>query len=326
MIRHFKYSVIGSITLFSLVFLVQLSGFSQSIYGQDTPTKPLQPVYIITTINEPGDRYHNYVGDISKLYSTCPPEIVILVHGWDPAIPSALESFDRASMSMDANHLNKPVVGFLWPSMTFPASPNIDIKAAFTAMALNAEKAGYGLANFLIDSKIRCPHTALDVAAHSAGTRVVKSAFDRLDSNNGWKVNQYKLKGVAFLGAAIPSTTPDIKTPFGNFIKNSVFQFANLYSPKDILLPIGLTQTDLGLTGINPGVTHPLNYRDQNVMAQLINNKDANGDGNCDLQIITHVCVSAIGENHLGYWGYRDTSKHLVNDGAMDLVVALFRP
>jgi hypothetical protein len=316
MISNFEYTVIGLITLFSLIFLVQLSASSQSIYGQPVPTRPLHPVYVITTINETGDRYHNFVGDISKLYSTCPPEVVLLVHGWDPSIPSALESLDRASMSMDTKNLQLPVVGFLWNS----ATPSINV------VALNAEKAGNGLANFLIDSKIRCPHTALDIAAHSAGTRVVKSAFDRLDSNNGWKVNQYKLKIVAFLGAAIGSTTPDIKTPFGNFIKNSVNQFANLYSLKDILLPIGGPQTDLGLNGIKPGTSHPLNYKDRNVLAQLINNNDANGDGKCDLQSITHRCVSAIGENHLGYWGFRDTSKHLVNDGAMDIVVSLIRP
>jgi alpha/beta hydrolase family protein DUF900 len=321
------------ITLFLIVSFA-LSLYSGVVYAQIGPTKPKVPVSILEpSFNAPG--YQFDVGSTDP-FSLCPNQIVILVHGWAPTPNSALADFDRAAMSLDANNVYGRVVGFLWASETFTHKPpytKSELETAFKTAAANADKAGHALAKYIIDSRPKCSgHASIYIAAHSLGTGVVKSALTELASNNAWKLNNYKIEKVFFLGGALPKTSPDIKSPFGNFIKTSVLKFYNLYSPPDKTLSMCIVfgvNCDLGINGATPTVTTAPNYADKNVSSLIIKNDDANGDGSCDVRILTDstlTCVSlSVGANHLGYWGFWDISKHLINSGPMSLVTSLMK-
>ena len=48
----------------------------------------------------------------------CPPEIVIIVHGFGLDDAKAAERFDRTLMSLQANNYKIPLIGFSWDSNT----------------------------------------------------------------------------------------------------------------------------------------------------------------------------------------------------------------
>lgn len=317
---------------------IALSPYSRLVYAQpapNSPTKPKVPVAVLEPSTNPKG-YQFHVGSTDP-FSVCPNQIVILVHGWNPTPDSVLADFDRAAMSLDANNVYGRVVGFSWPSETLPKhdppSPYTAAEriAAVHVAALNADNAGHALAKYLIDSRPKCSgHASIYIVAHSMGTRVVNSTLNQLASNNAWKLNNYKIEKVFFLGAALDPKTPDIKSPLGNFIKTSVIHFYNLHSPPDQFLPICVVihvSCDLGINGASPSITTPLNYADKKVADLIIKNGDANGDRLCDLDPFDPAkCASILaGQNHLGYWGFWDTSRHLINSGPMSLVSSLMK-
>jgi hypothetical protein len=288
--------------------------------------------------------YQFHIGSTDP-FNECPNQIVILVHGWSQTSKSALDDFDRAAMSLDANSVDARVVGFKWNSetLTFHKLPYKapEIKLALMTAATNAYNAGHALAKYLMDSRPKCfGHARIYIVAHSLGTAVVKSALEQLASNGAWNSNHYKLEKIFFLGAALETKTPDIKSPFGNFIKTSVLNFYNLHSPSDLSLLSGMDLMPtsdkgvLGLKGASPSITTPTNYADKNVMSLIIINDDANGDHFCDIIDLKDpkgaidpreacVPIATIGQNHFGYWGFWDTSRHLINSGPMSLVSSL---
>lgn len=279
------------------------------------PTKPRSPVYIISTIGT--STYYPYVGDFSKLYLSCPDEVAILIHGWNPNPLSKVKDFNRASMSIESNHYNIPTIGVMWSS-----DHPIDSKD-FSAAVLGATKTGPKLAQFLVDFKNHCNDTVLRIVAHSLGSTVVDSMLTSLDSNEKWKSSGYEIGTIQFLGAAISSRMPDIHAN-GAFIQKYVGTFYNLYSSADHLLKVlndryGLPT--LGLTGAALGIVKPTNYKDTDVTNEIPANNDADGDGVCDGPVCDLPLIEK-GQNHLGYWGFVDTGGHFIDDGAMNVVVA----
>ena len=286
-----------------------------------SPTKPKKQVYIISIRDESETGYHDLVGHISDFYknpTSCPPEAAILIHGWDIDLESSRKDFDRASMSIDFNKYEDPIIGIVWKSdHTNP--PNIKDWASARMIASNA---GHGLAKFLRDFKDHCNDSTLRIVAHSLGTRVVVSALEDLDSDDIWKSSGYEIRSVHFLGAAIPNDILDTNTKFADFIRNYVADFYNLYSPPDKILndlyPFAdFGKSALGLTGSKAEI-RPTNYVDVNVASEIMANDDANGDGKCDLG---KLCPLIAGQNHLAYWGSVDEGKHWIDDGVMNVVV-----
>jgi alpha/beta hydrolase family protein DUF900 len=316
------------ITLFFIVNFA-VSPYSRLVYAEPNPTKPKLPVAVLNS------KTGKFTIGTDPLFNGCVNRVVILVHGWNQFPESVLDDFNRASMALDANGVDGRVVGFNWTSETLkphklPYDPT-EIATALGTAAFNADNAGHALAKYIMDSRSKCSGNVwIYIVAHSIGTRVVKSALEQLASNVNWNSNHYKLQKIFFLGAALDRITPDIKSPFGIFIKTSVLHFYNLYSGPDKSLPLCKKiklDCDLGAKGASPSIATPPTYADKNAADLIIANNDANGDLKCDIRNLYTPhgdCFTvSVGENHLGYWGFWDTSKHLINSGPMSLVSSL---
>jgi hypothetical protein len=240
-----------------------------------------------------GYNYGYKLSDISKLYSNCPPEIAIIVHGFSNNQYEALEKFDRAKQSLDRDGYKIPVIGFSWDSNPVPSQAStLDLKGQVIENAFNwvyakpnADKSGINLAKFILDFKNRCNSTDIRIAAHSLGTRVVESALINLNNHNEWKADGFKIRSVHFLGAAIPNQDVDRNGRFGQAIENQVGRFYNLYSSTDDILSDVYTRAEKNnALGQKPiaSLPKPTNYIDTSVKNELKAFCDADGDGSCD--------------------------------------------
>ena len=303
---------------------------------------------------------HRYkLSNISKLYTNCPNDIAIIVHGYDNNNNEALEKFDRAKNSLDVDRYKIPVVGFSWES-----NPTVNTaenwfwdtlaKAAgsWVIAKSNADQSGINLAKFIFDFKNNCEMTDIRIVAHSLGTRVVESAIVTLDNNIEWKNSHFKIHSIHFLGAAIYNNEIERNGPFGHAIENQVDQFYNLYSPTDRILDQIFTLAEQGKPRalgqeLNQQIQKPGNYIDINVQDEIPPFIDADGDGDCDHKFplpgyyCSKVDCSFVlgmlhcgadvnnlnrGDNHFGYWGFRDArSGGFRDDGAMNIVTGSYR-
>ncbi len=118
--------------------------------------------------------------------------------------------------------------------------------------------------------------------------------------------------------------------------------FFNLYDPNDNRLkpPYGYPAFEgdfaLGYHGKQVGIDAPPApiYGDINVEDEIPNIADSDGDGKCDLPIPNpfnpfgaEICtITAVGENHFGYFGFRSAvDGTLIDDGAMNVMVGNWR-
>lgn len=102
-------------------------------------------------------------------------------------------------------------------------------------------------------------------------------------------------------------------------------RFYNLFNHRDKLLSNIYSSVEhdnaLGLKGAQTGITNASNYSQANVQNEIAARCDADGDGKPDLGI-TDCKIIDRGDNHGGYFGFRDPStKKLIDDGVMDVVV-----
>lgn len=241
--------------------------------------------------------------------------MAIYVHGVWANQMEAKEQLDRITMSLKANNITIPVIGFSWDSNTkiFPYGWGI-------AKAI-ADQNGPKLAKFITDFSNTCKGTSIRIIAHSMGARVVASA---LVSLNNTHFEPGVIKSVNFLGAAINNKSTASNTSFGTVIQHLVGEFYNLYSPQDILLRISYAYTEhqqaLGLLGLQKGLPKPTNYIDQNVEFEIPPFHDANGTAQPDCG---DNLVAVWGDNHCGYIGFRyhyPGDSLLKDDGAMNIV------
>jgi len=252
-------------------------------------TKPEFPVY---TVSSSATFTYTYLSDFSKLYHECPEQVVILVHGLSNTSPPqirSLEEFDRAAISIESNHYYFPIIGFLWPS-----NPDVNLLS-------NKKHASDSLADFLTDFRYNCKSTTIRIVAHSMGAEVVSNAINDLNANPRWTDNKYKIESIHFLGSNLNSESPSKDTPFGGFVEKFVGYLHNFYSPSDDKL--AFLGSVLGNTGASRKITTPINYLDMDVAKEIEN----------------HLTMR---EDHLAYWGLRDTSHHVIDDGAMNVVVS----
>jgi hypothetical protein len=315
------------------------------------------PVYEITTrggLGEPisvqGNGYENKypLSDITQLFNSCPDEISIVVHGWGLNETRAKERFDRVKMSLERNQYIVPLVGFSW-----------DSNSSWSDAKSIAQENGPKLAHFIFNYLDMCKHqhnkdVNVRLIAHSLGARVVLSTLDSIDRNQTWNNNNYTIKSVHFVGAAVddeeisknPADTGDSLLDDGQVsgeaIERQVTNFYNLFDREDNLLeprfnppvyyPFFEGDLALGYEGRQPGMSStaiPSNYHDIDVENEIPNLNDADGDGNCDLPnpFIPNVCtIAGIGDNHIGYLGFRDpVMDNLQDDGAMNVVIGNWR-
>jgi hypothetical protein len=244
-------------------------------------------------------------------------ELVLYIHGvWTRQI-SAKEQVDRTALSLNTNGYNIPVVGFSWDSNTAinPSGWNI-------AKSI-AKQNGPKLAKFISDFKTRCPNCNIRIIAHSLGAKVVESALINLNNNEIWKNNSaYKIASIHLIGAAINDRATSKNTQFGTAIDNIVYNFYNLYNPKDNLLQGLYVKTEnenpLGLLGLHKDEPFPSNYTERNVMSEIPPFRMASGI----YKPFVDNTVSGWGNNHSGYIGFRDVNGKLKDDGAINVIIA----
>jgi len=311
---------------------------------------------------------YNIIDNTNKI-SSCPAEIVIYVHGiWvgNQSLENPYEVFDRLSLALINNGYLFPLVGYSWDSDTDVSPEGWNIAKHIAA------NNGKNLANFIYSYKQQCSNSDVRIIAHSLGARVVLESLNYLDRNILWKNNGFKISSVDLLGAAVDNEEismnqndgnddnlshilffydPSVKSTYGNAIKNQVMIFHNWYNPEDDVLepdtecrllfcqnvyyPFYEGDLALGQNGYQSGITLPNNYNQTNVQDEIYFDKDANGNGQCDLFIpFTVYCtIQRTGDNHFGYIGFRDPNNqnnllyrnNLLYDGAIDAVVENWR-
>ena len=287
------------------------------------------------------------VVDHTAKIPSCPPEIVIYVHGvWvgNNSLEKPVEVFDRVGLSLNHSGYENTLVGYSWDSDT-----QIDKDGhGWNIAKLIAKHNGKNLANFITNYKNDCPNSEVRILAHSIGSRVVVEAIKNLDENLQWNQQQQKVLSVDLLGAAIDdeevSTNPNdryddnyqpradaydpaVKSIYGDVIERQVTQFHNWYNPEDDVLepepdcismgffcqPIYYPKYEgdlaLGSNGSQPTITHPNNYNETTIENEIAFEKDANAENGCDLiDPDTLTCtIYREGDNHFGYIGFRDT-------------------
>jgi Alpha/beta hydrolase of unknown function (DUF900) len=286
--------------------------------------------------------YNNHpLENITGLLKNCSEqEVIIVVHGWGLNEAKAKERFDRVKLSLENNsYYNTSLVGFSWKSDLIwseakkTANDNGATLAKFIFDLINTCKQEFGK-----DIKVR-------LIGHSLGARVILNSLNNLLNNPYWKNNNYTIASVNLLGAAVDNEEVSkfkrdididgtnwntIKTNYGQAIEQVVKDFYNFYNPEDNANPIypsyegdwALGQTGYQTTPFNIVLSLPANYHQTNIQDEIPPSCDADGDKEPDFPLATNMII-ARGDNHGGYFGFRDTEKdtRLVDDGAMNVVV-----
>ena len=290
----------------------------------------------------------------------CPEELAIYVHGVWATRQDAINQYDRvvdSAFGPNNNYLI-PIILFSWDSDT-----NFSSSGWRTAKGI-ADENGPLLANSILGLKNDCPQLGVRIIAHSLGTRVIFNALASLDTNQEWNSNNFKIASLHLMGAAIDNeevskrssdtgdSAYDDRKVYGGAIERQVNRIYNLFNPEDNLLQprrspytyYSFYEDDnaLGNNGAQPRISRPANYTDRNVQNEIPENlhidmTDANGENGCDLEEWIYnpfvfpywflVCgIHLVGDNHLGYMGFRDArTQSLVDDGAIDIVIRDWR-
>lgn len=263
------------------------------------------PIYEIVT-GPIGYRNIDIYRNLSELTEKpCQNETVaIYVHGWEESEDNVKERLNRVKLSLEKNGFIHPLIGFSWASNTgWPGAKSI------------ATENGPKLANLISYVKNECPSTNIRLLAHSLGARVVLSSIDSLHENQTWNNNNFTIKSVDLLGAAVDdeevSTNPqDIlidltnlgtpKSDYGQAIEAVVTNFTNSFSIKDNMLepnfekpiyPFYETDLALGQSGYQKipndiARSIPNNYIENDVKDELVANCDADGDKKIDFPFV----------------------------------------
>lgn len=301
-----------------------------------------------------GPGYGNYnFSNLANLFSSCPEEIAIFVHGWNATESEAMEQLDRVKMSLENNSYSYPLVGYSWDS------DNVWIASQYIS-----KWNGPILADFILKLNNSCniekeKDMQIRMIGHSLGSRVILSSLDSLLKDGTLNKTNTPIASVHLMGAAVDNeeVTKDpryilndktnwgtVKSDYGKDIEEEVLNFSVLFSPEDNLFqpnenpafeiyPSFEGDSALGQSGnqtwpwsINSSL--PANYHQINVQEEIPINNDADGDGKCDLiNPLNHDClIKNKGDNHRGYLGFRNSnltdSMKLVDDGAMNIVVS----
>jgi hypothetical protein len=274
------------------------------------------------------------------------------------AVENAQEIFDRLKMSLKDAEYNHPLVGFSWDSDTQIDPEGVGWNIAKLIAKENGPKLAkfiIDLKNYCIEHHGN--NIKLRLVAHSLGSRVILSALDSLNNNNIWKSSHFKISTVNLLGGAVDNYEvlknnneipihSNIKAFYGNAIQNQVINFYNMYNFEDDVLeekiyaewdePIYYPwyEGDDMAIGQNPlletASQMPSNYKNIDVQDEIIYEQDADKDGDeCDLPNLYYksfwgldICtIVGHGDNHLGYIGFRNLDKSLMDNGAIDEVV-----
>jgi pimeloyl-ACP methyl ester carboxylesterase len=320
--------LVFNVLILSVLFLTvqAILTISPPVTASPSNTTTTIPIYEITTRgglaspvsvsgNGYGDRYP--LLDVEDLFGSCPDEIAIFVHGWGLSETDVKERIDRVKMSLEHNGYFVPLVSLSWDS-------NVQWDAAKS----NAVQNGPKLGQFILDYMNTCrtdlgKDVNVRLIAHSMGSRVVLSALNYLNVNESWNNNNFKIRSVHLVGAAVDdeevSMEPievynlpwrnwwppcwylpyfyagdGIKSPYGKAIAEEVDdegKFYNLVNSEDnaleLIYPCYEGGDDaLGKNGKQEiGISPPPNYVEVDVKDEIKPLTDADASGDCDFGV-----------------------------------------
>jgi hypothetical protein len=276
---------------------------------------------------------------------------------------SAPEVFERAKLSLETKSYTFPVIGFSWDSDTEITPQGWDYaKIIAKENGLKLAKFILDLKDNCTQTKIRL--IAHSLGARVALSSLESLNNNQIWNANDFKITSVHLMGAAVDNGEVSKNARDvsssdgIKAAYGKAIEEQVLNFYNLFNSDDDTLEPGFSyyfncfndlemqpvyypcfeqNYALGQTGIGSTISDidiPENYVDIPVEQELMNirNADADNEG-CDLKYNPNpwfpyyfICtIDYVGDNHLGYVGFRGPNDSLRNNGAMDIVVDTFQ-
>ena len=282
---------------------------------------------LISGHNRTDYEYYNDNSSGIKSEIICPPqkEIAVYIHGIWTDETSAIEQFDRTAKSLAANNYSIPLIGFSWDSNT-PFNKN-----GWEITKNIAKDNGLKLAQFIFDFKNKCKDTDIRLIAHSLGAAVVNSTLITISNNQTLNINvtnnndNFNIKSVHLLGAAMDRNVAASNTTFGKAIENVVDDFYNLRNPEDNMLEYVYRYVEnrdaIGLLGIQHSLPIPSGYSERQVDSEILPVPDADANAKFDC---FDFFVLLPGDNHCGYIGFRNLHPFgniLRDDGSIDIVV-----
>jgi|SRR5215212_2158550 len=270
---------------------------------------------------------------------------------------SAPEVFDRARLSLESMGYTFPVIGFSWDSDT-EISPNGWYYAKIIAKENGPKLAQFilDLKDNCPQTKIRL--IAHSLGARVVLSSLDSLNNNQIWNNNNFKIASVHLMGAAVDDDEVSKNSADvlssdgIRSAYGKAIEEEVSYFYNLFNLEDDALEPGYVyplyfdcfnysenqpvyypcfEQDfaLGQKGIQSTIFDrdvPQNYVDIPVEQEILNIRDADADRGCDLIYPSFwspdfVCtITQVGDNHLGYVGFRGPDNSLRDNGAMSVV------
>jgi len=278
---------------------------------------------------------------------------------------NAPEIFDRLRLSLETVGYKFPVIGFSWDSDT-EISPDGWYNAIKTAKNNGPKLAQFvlDLQENCPQTKIRLIAHSLGARVVLSGLHALNN--NELWKDNKFKIASVNLLGAAIDDDEVSKNSLDVissnglKSAYGKVIEKEVAHFYNLFDSEDDALEAGAIgwyfpscaylfyscfnllenqpvyypyfeqDLALGQSGSQSDISSsdiPRNYMDIPISQQIPKFADADADGECDLTF-NHLCtINHIGDNHLGYVGFRNPSNNntVKNNGAIDIVVDTFR-
>ncbi|HET9808027.1 MAG TPA: alpha/beta hydrolase [Nitrososphaeraceae archaeon] len=275
---------------------------------------------------------------------------------------SAPEVFERAKLSLENNGYTFPVIGFSWDSDT-PISPQGWDYAKIIAKENGPKLAKFiiDLKEKCTQTKIRL--IAHSLGARVVLSSLDSLNKNQIWNASNFKITSVDLMGAAVDDDEVSKNAADvvdssgIKAAYGKAIEEEVLSFYNLFDSDDDALEPGYPlyfdnfnyleiqpvyypyfEEDfaLGQGGIQSTISDidkPQNYVDIPVKQEIRNIIDADADGGCDLKYYPNpwypdyfICtINYVGDNHLGYVGFRSYNNSLIDDGAINIVVDKFQ-
>ena len=277
---------------------------------------------------------------------------------------NAPEIFERAKLSLENSGYTFPVIGFTWDSHTTISSQGWDY-AKIIAKENGPKLAEFilDLKEKCTQTKIRL--VAHSLGARVVLSSLDSLNKNQIWNANNFKITSITLMGAAVDDDEVSKNANDaissggIKAAYGKAIEEEVLKFYNLVNSEDDALepgywwwyfyPLNSVENQpvyypyfeqdfaLGQTGIQSTISEtdvPENYVDIPVRQEILNIKNADADNEgCDLKYHPNpwypsyvICtITEIGDNHLGYVGFRGPNDSLRNNGAMNIAVDTFQ-
>ena len=167
----------------------------------------------------------------------CVDDVTVFIHGWDKdsdddAEQTAYGKIKHAGHGLYDDGYWGEVIGYTWDSEKGDGSDY-----GWNEAQEIAQRNGYKLAQFAVDSKYNCPDATLRFESHSPGAQVLLSCLRVLDDSSWWTDTGHQIESTHLLGAAQDNEAPTLEWPDTYYaIRDQTRASFNYYSEEDDIL------------------------------------------------------------------------------------------